>query len=124
MRIIELLENKKFNESDFVKVVDDTGKKELNYDLPDDLIFFMNNNDEAYRRHFYPAISKCIDRKELNKKTKPIFFEKAIKECFKMYAKEYPIRELPDTLDENVLSEICEKIHEEVCQHINDGKYK
>ena len=123
MRIIELLEGKHFNDLQFVKVSDDSGKKEIDFDLSDDLIFYMNNNDDAYRRHLHPVVAKCIDRSKLNKSVKPSIFEKAIQECYKMYTTEYPIRELPHSLDEELCNEICEKLHEVVCQHLSDGKY-
>ena len=58
MRINELLEAKKFDDSDFVK--DTEGNREIDYDLTEDLVFFMNNDDEVYRRHLYPSISKCL----------------------------------------------------------------
>jgi hypothetical protein len=124
MRIIELLEGNNFKDLDFVKPVGDEGNREINFDLIEDLIFFMNNDDEAYRRHLHPAISNCIDRTEAKKKTSSKMFEKAIRACYTMYNKQYPIREIPDTLDEEVCKEACEKLHEEVCQHIKDGKYE
>jgi hypothetical protein len=124
MRIIELLEGKNFKDLDFVKEVGDDGKRELNYDLTEDLMFYMNNDDEAYRRHLYPIIAKCIDIIESKKRPKSSMFEKAIRECYKMYTKEYSIRELPHELDEKIIKETCDKLQEEICQHINDGRYK
>lgn len=124
MRIEELLEGKQFNELDFIKTKDDSGEKEIDYDLADDLIFFMNNNDEVYRKHVYQIISKCINSKKNNEEIKPAEFIKCVKECYKLYLEEYPIRELPDKLDKKTLKEICEKFHEEVFKHIEDGKYK
>lgn len=123
MRIIELLEGKNFNDLQFVKITDDEGNKELDFDLTDDLIFFMNNNDEAYRRHLHPIVAKCMNRLKSKKSVKPSIFEPAIIECYKMYKEEFPIRELPQSLDEKLCNEVCDKIHEEVCQHIKDGKY-
>jgi hypothetical protein len=124
MRIIELLEGNNFKDLDFVKPVGDEGNREINFDLIEDLLFFMNNDDEAYRRHLHPAISNCMERVEAKKKTSPKMFEKAIRACYTMYNNQYPIREIPDTLDEKVCKEACEKLHEEVSQHIKDGKYE
>lgn len=123
MRIIELLEGKKFNESDFVKIKNDSGEKELDYDLVDDMIFFMNNNDDIYRKHVYPIISRCI-KSNNDQEIKISEFSPMVKECYKTYLKEYPIKELPNTLDKKTLKSICEKFHEEVFTHIKDGKYK
>lgn len=124
MRIIELLEGKKFNDLDFVKTKNDSGEKELDFDLADDLIFYMNNDDKAYRKYVHPIISKCVKGKDKNEEVKPSEFANAVKECYNSYLKEYPIRELPDSLDNKQLKEICEKFHEEVHKHIEDGKYK
>lgn len=120
MKIVELLEGKHFKDIDFVKSVGDKGERELNFDLSEDLIFYMNNNDEAYRRHLHPVISTCINKKN----TSSEIFEKAVKECYNMYIKEYPIRELPNSMDEKQIKETCDKLHETVHQHISDGKYK
>jgi hypothetical protein len=123
MRIIELLENSNFADIGFVKQIGDEGKREIDYDLVEDLVFYMNNNDEAYRRHLHPSILKCVDRINANKSTKPHIFDKAVRECYDMYLAEYPIRELPESLDDKLCNELCNKLHEEVCQQITDGKY-
>ena len=43
MRVIELLEGTNFDDLKFVEQQGD--KKKINYDLEDDLIYYMNNND-------------------------------------------------------------------------------
>jgi hypothetical protein len=123
MRIIDLLEGKNFNDLQFIKISDDSGKKEIDFDLSDDLVFFMNNNDEAYRRHLYPKIVECIKKIKSKKTIKPDIFQSIINECYKMYLQEFPIRELPSSLNEKICNEICDKLHEEVHKNIEDGKY-
>jgi hypothetical protein len=49
MRITELLEGKVFDDMNFVKQSGD--KKEINFDLIEDLIHFMHNDDKLYRRN-------------------------------------------------------------------------
>jgi len=122
MRIKELLENNNFKDSNFVNLQD--GKREINYDLSEDLAFYMHNDDDTYRRHMYPAISKCIESIRSNKKVNPDIFKLAVQESYKNYIKKFPIRELPDDISEDVCKEICSKIHEELCQHYEEGKYK
>lgn len=121
MRISELLEGKQFKDSDWI--TNNGDKREVNYNLAEDLIFFMNNDDDTYRKHVYPSIVRCIENFNA-KKSSPSIFKNAVDESYKNYLKKYPIRELPDNLDEEVCKEACEKMHEEVCQHIKDGKYK
>jgi len=122
MRINELLENKHFKEDDFVQKSGEG--RELNFDLAEDLIHFMNQDDDVYRRHTYPAIANCMDKLESKRDPSINIFKPAVENSYKLYVKKFPIRELPDSLDEEMCKQICEKIHEDVIQHINDGKYK
>ena len=122
MRIRELLENANFKELDFINKSGD--KTELDYDLVDDLIHYMHNDDNVYRRNVYPTLSKCIDLVKGKQPTHSKMFAEAIKEAYKQYKKEYPIRILPDELEEDTLKEACTKIHEEFKEHIRIGKYK
>jgi hypothetical protein len=122
MRIIELLEGKKFNDLDFVKT--DGDKTEIDYDLCEDLVFYMNNDDDVYRRYVYPSVSRCIDRIETDEKTNPSIFTNAVRESYKQYIKKYPIRNLPDDIEEVTFKEVCKQMHEEICKNHSDGKYK
>jgi hypothetical protein len=121
MRIYELLEGKYFKDLDFVK----SGKdgRELDYNLPDDFIHFMNNDDDVYRRHVYPAISRCVDMVKTSQNPTPAVFKLAVIRSYPSYIKQFPIRELPDTLDEKMCREICQKFHEQVCKHVEEGNY-
>jgi hypothetical protein len=122
MRIRELLEGSNFNELEFIKKSNEGN--EIDFELPDDLTFFMNNDDNVYRQHLHPVITKCIGTISKGGKTSPEIFKPAVESAYKMYVKHYPIRELPLSLDEKTCKEVCEKIHTEVCNHIHDGKYK
>jgi hypothetical protein len=123
MRINELLEGKIFNDLDFVTHKQD-GKREINYDLAEDLVHFMNQDDHSYRRHVYPTIAKFLDLKDAKKDIKPGIFKSAVEECYKQYIKHFPIRELPDEIDEEMCRQVCDKMYEEVSQHHSDGIYK
>jgi len=123
MRIKDLLEGTQFKQDDWVSVNDDKSR-EPNFDIAEDLAFFMNNDDDTYRRHTYPGIVKCIKHQELKKKLSPAIFEKAVRESYKNYIKKFPIRELPTEIDDKICKETCDKLHEEISQHISDGKYK
>lgn len=121
MRITELLEGKRFNDLDWVDHKGD--KTEINFDLAEDLIYFMNHDDDIYRRHLYPSVVRCIEGAR-KKKTSPDMFADAVKESYKHYLKKFPVKELPFEINSKVFKETCEKLHEETCQHISDGKYK
>ena len=122
MRINELLEGTNFKDIDFVKTSGD--KREIDFDLPDDLMHFMNNDDDVYRRHVHPAIMKCVHGIKIKKPTKPIIFKPAVTDSYKIYLRKFPIRELPIDIDEKMCEETCKKIHEEIIKNIKNGKYK
>lgn len=124
MRIRELLESKDYKDLDAMFKPEGDEDDGIGYDLLEDLTFFMNNDDDAYRRHLYPALVKCIHLVNSKQKTNPSLFHEAVKESYKEYLKKFPKRELPDELDEKMFKEACEKLHEEIRDHITDGKYK
>jgi hypothetical protein len=121
MRINELLESV---EIDLDNKGEHNDRDELDYDLADDLVFFMNHNDDVYRRYTFPAVTKCLDRINANKNTHPSLFKIAVLQSFKDYANEYPDRKLPESLDDKLCLAACKKIHEETCKHAEEGKYK
>jgi DNA mismatch repair ATPase MutL len=122
MRIRELLEGFNFKEGDFVK--QNNNNSELDYDLAEDLVHFMHNDDTAYRRHTYPAIMKCADSVKRKAPTSSKMFAEAMKECYRLYKKKFPIRILPEELDNDICEEACQKMHEEALEHISSGKYR
>lgn len=122
MRIRELLEGKQFNDLDFVKQTND--KREIDYDLVEDLMHFMNHDDDVYRRHVFPTIANCIDKVSAKRPTKMGMFKPVVEKSYKLYIDKFPIRELPEDLDSKVCEQVCSKMHEEIVKHVTDGKYK
>jgi len=122
MRIRELFEGGFFKDSDFTTAKD--GGREINFDIVDDLAHFMDQDDHAYRRHTHPCITKFVELKNSKKDPKPGIFEPAVKECYKLYIKKFPIRELPDKMDEETCNQVCEKLYNDHSEHHSAGKYK
>jgi hypothetical protein len=122
MRINELLEGTNFKDIDFVKHSGES--REINFDLPDDLMHFMNSDDSVYRRHLHPVITKCINSIKIKKPTNPSIFKPAVQDSYKLYIRKFPIKELPLDIDEKMCEETCKKMHDETIKHIKDGKYK
>jgi hypothetical protein len=123
MRIRELFEGNFFKDTDYVQPREG-GSREINYDLAEDLAHFMEQDDHCYRRFFHPALDKFLQHKGSNKDPKPSVFKEAVKQCYGVYIKKFPIRELPDELDEETLSQVCEKLHADHSEHHENGKYK
>lgn len=123
MRIRELLEGKKFNDLNFI-TKNEKGETDISYDLVEDLVYYLNNSDDVYRHLLYPTIAKCVETMESNKNISPSVFNKVVKEAYKKYIKEFPIKQLPGSIDEQTCNEVCEKMHEEFCKDYQEGKYK
>ena len=96
----------------------------LGFDLKDDLIFFMNHDDDAYRRHTFPTVLKIKDQIDAGKKPDYKLFDKAIKEAYNKYCAKFKIRELPNALDQELLDEMSQHLYEEEVEKIKNGHYK
>ena len=115
MKIIELLENIQLPS-------EDQGNKPQ-FDLKDDLEFFMRNDDDFYRRQYYPHIIKCKRYIESGKTLNPKAFRQLVDHAYECYTKKFPIRELPDTLEEEVRTQLCNKLTHDETKHIKDKIY-
>ena len=122
MRIRELFERKIFKDDNFVNVSDKG--REINFDVVEDLIHYMNHEDNLYRRHVFPSVAKCVDMHKKQKTPNPRIFKSAVEECYKSYVREYPIRELPESIDEKTCYAACDKLCQEVIKDIKAGKYR
>ena len=120
MRILDLFEDTNFDETKFI----DKSEGTIDYDLAEDLVFFMNNDDDVYRRAVYPAVSKCIEAFEQKKSCRPAIFKQAALESYRIYAEKYPIRALPENLDEELCNEVCEKMYKELQDSLSEKKLK
>jgi hypothetical protein len=122
MRIRELLEGKNFNDLDFVNVTENG--RELNFDLAEDLFHYMNNDDHIYRRSVYPKVAVFLEKHNKKQPAKASIFGPAVKECYKSYINKFPIRELPEEIDEDIYKQVCRKFSEEIKKHLEETKDK
>jgi len=104
MRIRELLEH-----------IEDKNKNgiddQLEFDLSDDLLFFMNNDDDTYRRHLYPAMAKAKHGYRNGFKVDKNLFSSIVNDAYKNYCEKYPMRELPDVLPKEITERVCNSLH-------------
>jgi hypothetical protein len=96
---------------------------QLPFDLQDDLIFFMRNDNEFYRRHYYPHIVKCKHHLNQGQNLSNRVFEPLVRHAFECYSNKFPIRELPESLSEKMCEEICNKIKSEESKNISKKIY-
>jgi hypothetical protein len=121
MRITDLLENAHFKSEEFIKQTEDGN--EIDFDLAEDLVFFLNNDDDAYRRHLLPAVHKFIDKQKADEEPKYTIFKTAVAEGYKRYAKQYPMRELPNDIDKKTWKTACKQLFDQISKDMEDGSY-
>lgn len=119
MRIKDLFEGSSQKFKEFVDP-----KEGLLFDLAEDLIYFMNHDDDTYRTHVYPTLVKCLTNMKNSKEVNPAMFKETAISSYKNYCQQFPIKELPQDLDDKILKEVCDKFYEEICKHKEEGKYK
>jgi hypothetical protein len=98
-------------------------KDKLPFDLADDLMFFMRNDNDFYRRHYYPHVVKCISHVKQGNNLSPAVFKPMVNHAYECYTSKFPMRELPESLEEDVCEDICTKLRTEESKHIKDDIY-
>ena len=96
----------------------------LGFDITEDLLFFMNHDDKAYRSHTFPAILKTKDMFEAGKQTNFKLFDGAVKECYNVYQDKFKGHKLPKSLDQMLIDQIAQELHDSEIDKIKDGDYK
>lgn len=95
--------------------------KKIDFDIADDVVFFINNDNAFYRKHAFPEITKFTS---LCKKGKPSieFFKPLAKSAYTAYLSKYPHDLLPPELPIDVCHEICNKLFKQEFKHIKGKK--
>ena len=112
MEIDELLNNKH------------EGKKDLGYDLMDDLMFFMNNDPQFYRKKYFPTMLKFDKYCDQGKHVGPRGFEPLVKFAYECYQNKFPVEGLEPELDKDLCEKICNELHKRETKNCEDGVYK
>ena len=122
MRITELCEN--IDRQLDKPAKDPNDPHGLGFDVKEDLMFFMNHDDSAYRRHTFPAILKAKDMMEAGQRTDYKLFGNAVKECYNIYQNTFQGHKLPEVLDQKLLDEVAQQLHDDEIDKIKNGEYK
>lgn len=99
-------------------------KETLGFDLMDDLVFFMNNDPEFYRKRYYPTMLKFNKYCQEGKKINPRAFENLVKEAYGIYKTKFPVEGLEKDLSEEMCENICKSIHEQECNNVENKFYE
>ena len=72
---------------------------EVDYDMHDDLMYFMNADPEFYRHTYYPFQHKVYAHCDKDKEVSPKAFKNIVIKAFEEYKKKFPIKELSENLE-------------------------
>lgn len=111
MKIFEL-----FNQSE--------NESKLDFDLKDDLIFFMNNDPEFYRKDFHPFLNKYNRHCDAGRQVGSRAFFPLVKRAYEAYQNKFQVEELESELPESKLKEICEELNGQCRQNYQEEKQK
>lgn len=108
--------------TDFTESID----KELPFDVVEDVVVFMRNDPQFYRKSFFPAFSKVAD---LHRAGKPIDQNKClgdmVERALEGYCKKFNIARMVDEVFTNDDREqIINKVFSEEMEQIKKGDYK
>jgi hypothetical protein len=109
MRIDELVNPEKFNVEE--------------YDLQDDLIFFMNNDPDFYRRHYYPSIIKMKLHHDRGQELDSSSLSPIVKHAYSAYKEKFPVKNLDKDLEKSAIDDICSKILETEMENFKTKQY-
>ena len=105
-----------------LELFDTAPTEKLDFDLVDDLMFFMKASPAFYRKHFYPTIEKFHSRCKNNQVPDASFFKPLVSSAYKVYVNKYNLNELDDELPVDMLKEICLKLKHAELQSFKDRR--
>lgn len=86
-------------------------KQEVDYDLDDDLIYYINADPDFYRQNYFPLQSAFHRHCNNGKQVSPLAFKKVIIKAYENYKRKFPLPQLEEKLSEDKIKDICEKLH-------------
>ncbi len=98
--------------------------KRDDFDLQDDLIFFMRNDPQFYRQDYHPFLQKFNRHCDAGRKVGTKAFIPIVNRAFECYQTSFPVEGLESKLSERDLEEICEKLQVEETKFYHEDKKK
>jgi hypothetical protein len=98
--------------------------KREDFDLSDDLIFFMRNDPGFFRQEYHPFLNKFNRHCDAGRKVSTKAFIPIVKQAFDHYKNSFPVEGLEEQLSERDLEEICEKLLSEETTFYHEEKKK
>ncbi len=98
--------------------------KREEFDLSDDLVFFMRNDPQFYRKDYHPFLQKFNRHCDAGRTVTAKAFIPIVKHAFECYKNSFPVEGLEEKLSESDLKDICEKLQSEEHKFYHDEQDK
>jgi hypothetical protein len=98
--------------------------KREEFDLNDDLIFFMRNDPQFYRGEYHPFLQKFKRHCEAGRGVRPAAFAPIVQKAFEHYKNTFPVEGMEQQLSRPALEEICDKLQGEETNFYHDEKQR
>lgn len=96
----------------------------LDFDVVDDLIVYMRNDPEFYRREYYPVLAAMSDQYKSEKRISRGGLEQLVDQAIPRYMKKYKINRIPNEVFTDEDKRRCtEMIFAEELPEIKKGEY-
>lgn len=96
--------------------------KREEFDLRDDLIFFMRNDPQFYRSQYHPFLQKFNRHCDAGRGVSPKAFIPIVKQAFESYKNTFPVEGMEETLKREDLEEVCDKLQGEETNYYHEQK--
>lgn len=97
-------------------------EKKIDFDLVDDVIYFMNNDPEFYRKEYFPFLTKFQHHCDKGNQVSPKAFFPVVSRAVDQYKTKFPVDGLEEAMNENQISEICEKLQSQELANYHNKK--
>jgi hypothetical protein len=105
------------------ELLPEEGNNQLGYDLKDDLMCFMHNDPDFYRKEYFPVMHKFKKYVESGKNVSPRAFESLVNRAYEGYQQRFPVEGLEPKLSKEMCEDICKTLHETETKHVELGHY-
>jgi hypothetical protein len=104
-------------------IISSKDKDKLDFDLIEDVIYFMNNEPKFYRKEYYPFMFKFKKYIDAGKRLKPVVFKPMCEKAFKIYQNKFPQESMHLSLEDSDYKDMCGKLYEKEMSNIEEGHY-
>lgn len=87
--------------------------KREDFDLADDLIFFMRNDPQFYRGEYHPFLQKFKRHCDAGRSVSNKAFIPIVRKAFEHYQNTFPIEGMEQQLSKRDLEDVCERLQGE-----------